>query len=255
MTATTVRVPESAERLMRDLAARPADDPARAGLRDQAIRGWLPLAQHLAARYRGRGEPTEDLVQTATIGLIKAIDRYDAERGTDFAAFAVPTVLGEIRRHFRDKTWAIRVPRRTQELRMSVTAAAATLTQRLGRSPTTADLAAHLSVSEEDVLEGLEAAYAYRTTSLAAPLHEDGSVELGDTLGMEDHDLEVAEFRIALKPAMASLSERERTILLLRFFGNLTQTEIAERIGISQMHVSRLITQALGTLRTQLNES
>jgi RNA polymerase sigma-B factor len=253
MTATLSRVPEDAEQLLNAVSAVPAGHPSRAALRERAIEAWLPLARHLAARYTGRGEPTDDLIKTATVGLIKAVDRYDPARGVEFTAFAIPTVLGEIKRHFRDRTWSIRVPRRLQELRLSISTASATLGHTLGRSPTVTDIAAHLGVTEEEVLEGLEGAQAYSTTSLATPVGPDGDLSLGDTLGSEDHDLELAELRIALGPAIAALGEREQRILALRFSGNLTQSEIAERMGISQMHVSRLITRALAVLRGKLS--
>jgi RNA polymerase sigma-B factor len=249
MTASLTRVPQTAEDLMRALAATPVGHPQHTKLRDEAISAWLPLARHLAARYAGRGEPTDDLVQTATIGLIKAVDRYDGERGVDFAAFAIPTVLGEIKRHFRDRTWSIRVPRRLQEMRLRITQASGQLTQSLGRSPTVADLAVHLKVTEEEVLEGLEGAQAYSATSLSTPVGPEGALELGDTLGGDDEDMRLAELRIALGPAMAALAERDRRILALRFYGNLTQSEIADQMGISQMHVSRLIARALRQLR------
>ncbi|AGL18062.1 SigB/SigF/SigG family RNA polymerase sigma factor [Actinoplanes sp. N902-109] len=252
MTITTTRVPESGTELLREMAAIPAG-PERAALRDEAIRTWLPLARHLAHRYTGRGEPDDDLLQIATLGLIKAIDRFDPSRGIEFVGFAIPTVLGEIRRHFRDRTWSVRVPRRMQELRLAITEASNALTQTLGRSPTVPDIAKHLNITEEEVLEGLEGARAYSARSLSIPVTEDGSTTLGDTLGETDHDMELAELRVALGPAMATLEERERTILSLRFFGNLTQSEIAERIGVSQMHISRLITRSLAKLRTQLN--
>ncbi|MEV8503918.1 SigB/SigF/SigG family RNA polymerase sigma factor [Actinoplanes sp. NPDC051475] len=226
--------------------------PRRAALRDEAVRAWLPLAQHLAHRYTGRGEPDDDLLQTATVGLIKAIDRFDPDRGVEFAGFAIPTILGEIRRHFRDRTWSVRVPRRLQELRMAITEASNALTHSLGRSPTVADIAAHLKTTEEEVLEGLEGARAYSAKSLSTPVTEDGATSLGDLLGETDHDMELAELRVALGPAMATLDERERTILSLRFFGNLTQSDIAGQIGVSQMHVSRLIARALAKLRAQL---
>ncbi|GAA0580274.1 hypothetical protein GCM10010172_76550 [Paractinoplanes ferrugineus] len=240
--------------LVRALAATVADDPARDALRRRAIEAWLPLAQHMARRYFGRGEPSDDLVQVALVGLIKAIDRYDAGNGADFTAFAIPTILGELKRHFRDKAWAIRVPRRLQELRMSIAAANNVLSHSLGRPPTVADIASHLRVSEEDVLEGLEGARAYSATSLSTPVGEDGGQELGDTLGGVDSELELAELRIALGPAMATLSEREQRMLSLRFYGNRTQSEIAREFGISQMHVSRLLSQALAKLRTLLND-
>jgi RNA polymerase sigma-B factor len=234
------------------MGAVPAGHPSRPGLRDEAIEAWLPMARRLAHRYAGRGEPTDDLIQTATIGLIKAVDRFDPGFGVDFAGFAIPTIVGEIKRHFRDRTWSIRVPRRLQELRLAITAANATLTHTLGRLPTVADIAAHLNVTEEDVLEGLEGARAYSATSLSTPVSTDSATELGETLGGEDHEFELTELRIALGPAMAVLDERDRTILTLRFYGNLTQQQIAEKVGISQMHVSRLITKALLKLRIHL---
>ena len=241
----------TATELVIAFATSAADDPSRAALRCRAIEAWLPLAQHLARRYAGRGEPVADLTQVAVVGLIKAVDRYEADRGVEFAGFAIPTVAGEIKRHFRDRTWAIRVPRRLQELRQAITAANSSLTHTLGRSPTVADIAAHLGVGEEEVLEGLEGARAYQATSLSTPVTESGT-ELGDTLGGDDHGFELTELRVALGPALAGLDEREQKILSLRFYGNLTQTEIAEQVGVSQMHVSRLLTQALHTLRELL---
>jgi RNA polymerase sigma-B factor len=252
---STERDADRATELITAYATAPADDPARPALRRRAIEGGLPLAQHLARRYGGRGEPADDLFQVAVVGLIKGVDRYQADRGVDFAAFAIPTIVGEIKRHFRDRTWAIRVPRRLQELRLEITGANNTLTHTLGRAPTVADVATHLGISEEEVLEGLEGARAYNAASLSAPISDDGATSLADTLGGEDHGFELAELRIALGPAMATLDEREQRILALRFHGNLTQTEIAEQIGISQMHVSRLLTKALAKLRRQLGDN
>ena len=239
--------------LIAALAALPADHPDRPALRDQAIEAWLPLANHLAHRYSGRGEPGGDLAQTAAIGLIKAVDRFDASRGVDFAGFAIPTILGEIKRHFRDRTWNIRVPRRLQELRLSISEANSTLTQTLNRAPTVADIATHLGITEEEVLEGLEGARAYNAVSLSTPIGDvDSGTELVDTLGAEDGEFELAELRVALGPALATLDEREQRILRLRFYGNLTQSEIAAKVGVSQMHVSRLLARALTKLRGQL---
>jgi RNA polymerase sigma-B factor len=237
------------------LLAAMSEAPAgqRTRIRDQAIEAWLPLARHLAHRYSGRGEPTDDLIQTATVGLIKAVDKFDPERGVDFAGYAIPTIIGEIKRHFRDRTWSVRVPRRLQELRLAITEANSVLTHALGRSPTVADISLHLGIGEEEVLEGLEGARAYNATSLSTPVSADGNTELGDTLGAEDREYELAEVRVALGPAMASLSERERRILTLRFYGNLTQSQIAEQVGISQMHVSRMLSKALLKLRRQLD--
>jgi len=243
---------DPASELITAMAALPAGHPSRPGLRDRAIEGWLPLARHLANRYANRGEPRDDLYQVAVVGLIKAVDRFDAERGVDFAGFAIPTIVGELKRHFRDKTWSVRVPRRLQELRLAITAANNTLTHDLGRSPTVADIAEHLGVSEDEVIEGLEGARAYNSTSLSTPVTEGGS-ELGETLGGLDTGFEEAELRIALGPAMAALDEREQKIISLRFYGNLTQSQIADQVGVSQMHVSRLLTKALGKLRQRLD--
>ncbi len=235
------------------LARLPQDDPARPRLRDETIEAWLPMTRRLARRYSGRGEPLDDLVQAATVGLIKAIDRFDAEVGVDFVVFAIPTILGEVKRHFRDRAWAIRVPRRLQEMRMAISEAGTVLTHRLGRAPTVPDIATYLGVGEEEVLEGLEGARAYSTTSLSTPVGTDsGTLELGDTLGVEDDDYARTELHLSLGPALACLTERERTIVTLRFFGNQTQTQIAAQIGVSQMHVSRLLSAALAKLRTRL---
>jgi len=250
---TSSRTADNAAELLAAMADLPAGHPARPTLRERAIEAWLPLARHLATRYAGRGEPNDDLIQTAVIGLIKAVDKFDPGYGIDFAGYAIPTIIGEIKRHFRDRTWAIRVPRRLQELRLAITGANATLTHSLGRSPTVADIAEHLNITEEEVLEGLEGARAYQTTSLNTPVGNDSGSELGETLGGEDDGYALAEARVALGPALATLDEREQRILTLRFYGNLTQTEIAEQVGISQMHVSRLISRALVKLRGQLS--
>ncbi|GAA2642205.1 RNA polymerase sigma factor SigF [Paractinoplanes durhamensis] len=254
MTAVAVSTDRAGD-LILALAAMPAGHPSRARARDEAIEAWLPLARHLANRYSGRGEPVDDLNQVAVMGLIKAIDRFDPDRGIEFAGFAIPTIVGELKRHFRDRTWSIRVPRRLQELRLAITGANSALSHTLGRSPTVADIAAHLEISEEDVLEGLEGARAYNSTSLSTPANEDGSTTLGDTLGGEDDGFELAELRVALGPALARLDEREQKIISLRFYGNLTQSEIADQVGISQMHVSRLLTKALAKLRKQMDAS
>jgi len=247
---------ETAAELLTALSALPAGHPSRAALRDRTIEAWLPLANHLAHRYGGRGEPTDDLLQTAAVGLIKAVDRFDPTRGVDFAGYAIPTIVGELKRHFRDRTWDIRVPRRLQELRLSISEANSTLLQTLGRSPTVTDIAAHLKVSEEEVLEGLEGARAYNAVSLSTPTGDsERGAELGDLLGSEDTSFELAELRVALGPALATLDEREQKILTLRFYGNLTQSQIADQIGVSQMHVSRLLARALTKLRGQLGDS
>jgi RNA polymerase sigma-B factor len=248
-------VGESAADLLAALNALPPTHPSRAALRDRVIEAFLPLAQHLANRFGGRGEPIEDLVQTATVGLIKAVDKFDPGRGAEFPAYAIPTIIGEIKRHFRDRTWDIRVPRRLQELRLDISEATSTLLQKLGRSPTVADIAAHLDLSDEEILEGLEGARAYNAVSLSAPTSDgDQSTELGDLIGAVDGEYELAELRVALGPAMAALDKREQRILTLRFYGNMTQSQIAEQVGVSQMHVSRLLARALSKLRGQLTE-
>lgn len=258
MTAVAVAPAESstdpATELIAAMSALPAGHPSRPGLRDRTIEAWLPLARHLANRYAGRGEPADDLFQVATLGLIKAVDRFDADRGVDFAGFAIPTIIGELKRHFRDRTWSIRVPRRLQELRLAITGANNELNHTLGRAPTVADIAAHLKITEEEVLEGLEGARAYNSTSLSTPTTANGDTTLGDTLGGEDSEFELAELRVALGPALATLDEREQKILSLRFYGNLTQSEIAEKVGVSQMHVSRLLTRSLAKLRKHLGD-
>ncbi|MFJ4666622.1 RNA polymerase sigma factor SigF [Kitasatospora purpeofusca] len=222
-------------------------------VRDTLIELNLPLVRYASARFRSRNEPMEDIVQVGTIGLIKAIDRFDPERGVEFPTFAMPTVVGEIKRFFRDTSWSVRVPRRLQELRLALTKAGDELAQRLDRSPTVAELAACLGVSEEDVVEGLAVGNAYTASSLdSSPSDEDGEGPLADRLGYEDLALEGVEYRESLKPLLAKLPPRERRIIMLRFFGNLTQSQIGEEIGISQMHVSRLLTRTLTQLREGL---
>lgn len=231
----------------------PAGTPERTALREKLVEVHLPLVEHLARRFRNRGEPLDDLIQVATIGLIKSVDRFDPGRGVEFSTYATPTIVGEIKRHFRDKGWAVRVPRRLQELRLALTSATAELSQLHGRAPTVAELAAHLKLSEDDVLEGLESANAYSTLSLDVPEQgEQDSPLVADSLGAEDEELEGVEYRESLKPLLAKLPPREKKILLLRFFGNMTQSQIAEEIGISQMHVSRLLARTLAQLRQDL---
>ena len=242
-----------ARELFRRMAELDPHDPARAQIRDRLVRMHLPLVEHLARRFRNRGEPLDDLTQVATIGLIKSVDRFDPQRGVEFSTYATPTIIGEIKRHFRDKGWAVRVPRRLQELRLSLTAATSELSQRNGRSPTVAELAGHLGLTEEEVLEGLESANAYSTLSLDVPESgDDESPAVADSLGSEDEALEGVEYRESLKPLLEQLPAREKRILLLRFFGNMTQSQIADEIGISQMHVSRLLARTLAQLRDKL---
>lgn len=218
-------------------------------LRDELAEAHLGLAEYLARRFSNRGEPLDDLVQVASVGLLKAVDRFDPSRGVEFSTYATHTIVGELKRHFRDKGWAVRAPRRMQELYLRLGGIISTLSQDLRRSPTIAELATNAEVSEEEVLEALEAGRAYRFTSLDAPSPgEDDS--LGSRLGAEDPNMLGAEHRVALSPLLATLPQREQAILHLRFFNGLTQSEIANRLGISQMHVSRLLARSLAQLRT-----
>jgi len=226
----------------------------RGGARDDLVRLHLPLVEHCARRFRNRGEPFEDLVQVGTIGLIKSVDRFDVERGVEFSTYATPTIIGEIKRHFRDKGWAIRVPRRLQELRMQITGASGELAQSLGRAPTPSELAERIGCTVDDVIEGIESSNAYSTLSLDAggDNSDDGSLSMLDTMGVDDAGIEHVELRESIKPLLESLPAREKNILMLRFFKNLTQSQIAAEVGVSQMHVSRLLTRTLDHLREAL---
>lgn len=244
---------EESRELLNRLATLPDDDPRRQPVRDRLVTMHLPLVEHLAGRFRNRGEPHDDLVQVATIGLIKAIDRYDPNRGVEFSTFATPTIMGEIKRWFRDKGWAVRVPRRLQELRLAIGTATATLTQHHGRSPTISELAVQIGATNDEILEALESATAYSTLSLDAPDSLDsGGPAVLDNLGQEDEAMLTVENREALKPLLSRLTERERRILVLRFFSGLTQSQIASEVGISQMHVSRTLARTLAKLREEL---
>ena len=235
-----------------------APQASRDTARDELVHLHLPLVEHCARRFRNRGEPFEDLVQVGTIGLIKSIDRFDSDRGVEFSTYATPTIIGEIKRYFRDKGWAIRVPRRLQELRMQIGAASAELTQTLGRSPTPRELAENLHCTVEEIVEGIESSNAYATLSLDASDgngEEGGAATMLDALGVDDVNLEHVEIRESLKPLLDRLEPREKKILLLRFFKNMTQSQIADEIGVSQMHVSRLLTRTLAELRRSLEEN
>ena len=223
-------------------------------LRDELVTAHMGLAEYLARRFTNRGEPLDDLVQVAALGLLKAVDRFDPERGLEFSTYATPTIVGELKRHFRDKGWAVRVPRRVQELHLRLGSVVSQLSQELGRSPTIGEIANAATVSEEEVLEAIEAGHAYRFTSLDAPSGNDDELSLSAELGSEDQALIDSEHRVTLSPLIAQFPPRERTILHLRFFEGLTQSEIAGRLGISQMHVSRLLARALAQLRTQAED-
>lgn len=219
-----------------------------ASSKHELVTAHLGLADHLARRYAGRGESMDDLQQVAYLALAMAAERFDADRGVEFAAFATPTVLGEIKRHFRDKGWAVRVPRQLQELRLALNQAVDELTHELKRSPTVSELANWLSVSEDDVLQGLECGRAYSAQSID-PLVDPDEAPLSAVVGFVDHGFERIEDRNTLRPLLEQLPERERRIIAMRFFENMTQTEIADQLGISQMHVSRLLTRTLSELR------
>ncbi|MGO4255333.1 RNA polymerase sigma factor SigF [Marmoricola sp. RAF53] len=230
------------------------DEAAQSEARAALIELHLPLVEHCARRFLNRGEPLDDLVQVGTIGLIKSVDRFDLDRGVEFSTYATPTILGEIKRHFRDKGWAIRVPRRLQELRMAITAATAELSQQLGRSPTPREIAEQIGVGIDEVLEGIESAHAYSTLSLDAGDGAEGSAgSMLETLGVDDEALENVEIRESLRPLLEGLPAREKQILLLRFYQQKTQSQIAEEIGISQMHVSRLLSRTLEQLRSSID--
>jgi RNA polymerase sigma-B factor len=228
-----------------------ASDAEQAGVRDELIETHMPLVHHLARRYADRGEPIEDVTQVATIGLIQAIDKFDPDRGSAFSTYAVPTILGAIRRHFRDATWSVKVPRRVQELRGKIDAAHDALAQELGRSPTVAEIAARADVDPADVLDSLELSRARSAAPIDAT--SDGEVPLADTLGDLDASLTDIENAETIKRLLTTLSEDERTVVTLRFFDGLTQTQIAERVGVSQMQVSRILTRSLEKLRAGLS--
>ncbi len=239
--------------LFTHLTTLPTNDPHHTALRDQIICACLPVVRRLAARFFGRGENPDDLIQVATIGLIKAVDRFDPHRETQFLSYATPTIIGELKRHFRDKGWSVRVSRPLQELYLTITRLIPDLAQQLGHTPTTTDIATHLHIPEHDVIAGLECAGAYTARSLSAPIGDDPTgTTLADLIGGNDDRMESVADRHTLRHMLADIPERERHILALRFFDNLTQSEIADRIGVSQMHVSRLLTRTLANLRQRL---
>jgi RNA polymerase sigma-B factor len=244
--------PDAREQLderLRRLGTLPPGSAVHQQLRQQIVESQLSLVHHLAQRFRGRGEPYDDLVQVGTIGLLNAVDRFDPGRGA-FTAFAVPTILGEIRRHFRDRSWAMRVPRRLQDFGRQVSATREQLTQRLGRSPTVQELAAELHDDPDLVVEAIETATVFATVPLPSASEE----ALFDNLSIPDYGLERVEQRATLRPLLARLPARERQILALRFVRGLSQSQIAAEVGVSQMHVSRLLARSLATLRNNLTE-
>jgi RNA polymerase sigma-B factor len=244
--------PEEADRhaLFRQLAELEPDDPRRERLRDEIVRAHLELARNLARKFRNRDEAMDDLVQIATIGLINAVDRFDPAHGTDFLGFAVPTISGELRHHFRDNSWSVRVPRRLKELNGNIAAAREELTTRLSRAPKPSEIAAHLGVPVEEVYEGLRAGQGRYGASLDSMLENSAHPGFGEA----DANLDQAELRQALRPLLDSLPERERKIVALRFGYGLSQSDIARRVGVSQMQVSRLLSGTLKTLREGLGD-
>lgn len=240
--------------MFRQLQGTTEDSADHIAQRDAIIERCLPLADHIARRFEGKGEARDDLLQVARIGLINAVKRFDVEMGSDFASFAVPTIMGELRRHFRDNSWSVKVPRRMKELHLQIGTASAEMSQRLGRAPTASELATELGIDRDEVLDGLMAGSSYKTTSIdgAAGSGSDERPSLAETLGDVDPGLEKVEYREALRPLLEELPERERTVLVLRFFESMTQSQIAAKVGISQMHVSRLLAKTLAQLREKL---
>lgn len=222
-------------------------------VREELVERFMPLARRLASRYRGDREPIEDLQQVASLGLVKALDRFDPERGVAFSSYGVPTILGELKRHFRDRGWSVRVPRDLQERIAKVERAAAGLPAKLGRVPTVNEIAEHLDLEPEEVLEAMQASYAHHAMSLDAQQQtEDGEgIPLSERVGSDDPGFDTVEYGVAIEHAVKSLSERDRTVLHLRFVEDLTQTQIAEQVGVSQMHVSRILRAALERLREE----
>jgi RNA polymerase sigma-B factor len=239
--------------LFAQLTALPADDPRRAQVRDELVSLHAGLAYAVARRFGRRGEHDEDVAQVAMLGLVKAVDRFDPSREVEFSTFATPTIRGEVRRYFRDSSWAVHVPRGVRELAVQVPAAAEELSARLHRSPRPSEIAAHLGVDTERVMDALDAAEAYSTVPLDSPV-ADGR-PLSDSLGQHDAAFDRVDEREALRPLVAALPERERTILMLRFFEEMSQSQIAEQVGVSQMHVSRLLARTLTSLREGLAEA
>ncbi|NUP20166.1 MAG: SigB/SigF/SigG family RNA polymerase sigma factor [Streptomyces sp.] len=229
------------------------DGPERKILRDELVQAWLPMAERIAVRFKGRGESLEDLYQVAALGLVKAVDHYDPARGHAFEAYAVPTITGEIKRHFRDHMWTLHVPRRVQDLRNRVRSSAKELSQLTpGRAPTVSEIADHAHLSESEVRTGMEALECFSALSLEAEMPGTDGYALGDAIGGPDPAYEVVVDRVSVQPCLQRLPERERTILYLRFFGGMTQSRIATQLGISQMHVSRLLSGCFAHLREEL---
>ncbi|MEC3957491.1 RNA polymerase sigma factor SigF [Nocardia sp. CDC153] len=243
------------EPLLKKLAiAVETNDPARDRLRDEAIDRCLPLAEHIARKFSGRGEPYEDLLQVARLGLVVSIDRFDVERGSRFLSFAVPTIMGEVRRYFRDATWAVRVPRRIKEIQLRLGSTIEKLSQRLGRMPNAGEIAAEIGVDRAEITQAMLAANGYQSSSLEAAMPDGGDnapLSLLDALGTDEPKYELVEQYMAVRPHVENLPERERQVLILRFFEGKTQAQIASQLGVSQMHISRILTKTLTGLREE----
>lgn len=252
MTSIAERTVPSTELLLRRLHALPPAHPDHAALRARVIEENLPMARRLARRFAGRGEQLEDLVQVAALALVKAVDGFDPRHEVPFDGYAMPVILGAVKRHFRDAAWGMRVPRAVKELGREVAAAAEELSQQQQRTPATADIADHLHVALADVQVAVGARQAYRMTSLNTACNAVTGAELIDRLGDCDARYDAVEDRACLRPALDAIPPRERRILAMRFYGRMSQSQIAEEVGISQMHVSRLLKQTLRRLRTQL---
>ncbi|MFI9503939.1 RNA polymerase sigma factor SigF [Nocardia sp. NPDC052566] len=245
---------DNIEPLFEKLAALGADERARAALREELIGRCLPLAEHIARKFAGRGENFDDLLQVARVGLLHAVDRFDVTRGSSFLSFAVPTIMGEVRRHFRDTTWAVRVPRRTKEIQLTIGPAIERLSQRLGRMPRAREIAAELDVDLVEVTQALIAGNAYQSSSIDAVSGDDpdsGPLPLLESLGAEEPAYTAVEDHLVVKPLLAELPDGEKRVLIMRFFENKTQNQIAEVLGVSQMQVSRILARTLNALREQ----
>ncbi|WP_330255939.1 RNA polymerase sigma factor SigF [Nocardia sp. NBC_00565] len=245
---------DNIEPLFTELAELDTDDPHRVALRKELISRCLPLAEHIARKFAGRGENFDDLLQIARVGMVAAVDRFDPDHGASFLAFAVPTIMGEVRRHFRDHTWSVRVPRRLKEIQQTIVPAMDRLSQRLGRTPTAAEIAEELGVDLVEVTQALIARNGYRTSSIDAYTGGDSEyapTSLLDTLGAEQSEFRTVEDCLVVKPLIAALPERDRQVLMMRFFESQSQIQIAESLGVSQMQVSRILARLLSSLREQ----
>ncbi|MFI7002263.1 RNA polymerase sigma factor SigF [Nocardia sp. NPDC050175] len=246
---------DNIEPLFEKIAALTEDDPRREPMREELIGRCLPLAEHIARKFAGRGENFDDLLQVARLGLVQATDRFDVTRGSSFLAFAVPTIMGEVRRHFRDNTWSVRVPRRTKEIQLSIGVTVEALSQRLGRMPRAREIAAELDIDLVEVTRALIAGNAYQSSSIDAVAGDDienAPLPLLESLGAEEPSYHLVEDYLAVRPLIEALPERERQVLIMRFFENKTQTQIADVLGVSQMHVSRILSRTLNQLREQV---